>query len=110
MNTRACFALRPSLSSQRASADEALPRSIVALIREPVLMSSWVDTPKGHGVLLAMIDHHRMSDEDYFLFVRQMNQSQFASRICRANMSLASLLLAGSRQQGAIGLGTLRVG
>jgi hypothetical protein len=71
----------------------ALPEPITALVRQPLLMSSWMDTPKAMALVLAISDHYRMTEEQHLTWTRELGEALFASRAYRMALSLASPVL-----------------
>lgn len=78
--------------------DDALPASITELVRQPLLMSTWMDTPKAMALLLTISDHYQMTEEQHLRWTRGLGESLFATRAYNMILSLASpvLLLRGT--------------
>lgn len=90
--------IRKGLSDKPLPPDPALPPAILRLLTMPLLPSSWASSAAVHGMLLAIADHHGMSDAQYVQWALVRNRSMLQEKIYHGLLALASpaLLLRGA--------------
>jgi len=90
--------VRKGLSDKPLPPDPALPPAILRLLTMPLLASSWASSAAAHGMLLAIADHHRMTDAQYVQWALERNRLLLKEKVYHGLLSLASpaLLLRGA--------------
>ena len=90
--------MRKALSDKPLPPDPALPEPILRLLTMPLLASTWVSSATVHGMLCALADHHRMSDDQYVEWALVQNRRMMEEKIYHGLLALASpaLLLRGA--------------
>jgi hypothetical protein len=90
--------VRKALSDKPLPPDPVLPAAIVRLLTMPLLASSWTSSVVVHATLVAVADHHRMTDGQYIQWALVRNRLMMEEKIYHGLLALASpsLLLRGA--------------